>query len=155
MLFTPLSENEIAEAGLLPDGIYSYQVFDAEEKVSKAGNDYISLTLKVRDEVSGRQQLVFTNLSLIKLLKHFCDVNGMEQEYRAGRIMAQDILDKSGGRVQIGREGEKPDGKGGFYKAKNIVKDYVSDAEPSRLMPLGFVSPNAATNEFHNDAIPF
>lgn len=155
MRFPPLTEEEIQSQMLLPDGIYSYRVLKAEEKVSRAGNEYISLTLKVRDE-EGRENLLFTNLSLIKLLKHFCDVNDLKEEYMSGDIQAEILVNKAGGRVQVGREDEKPNPNGGFFKAKNIVKDYVADAQASRIMPLGNPGfPAMPELQMPNDEIPF
>ncbi len=89
MKFTPLSEEEILKEGLCPDGTYIYQVIKSEEKVSKAGNEYLAFTLKVWD-LEGREHLIFTNLALIKLLKHFCDVNDMKELYQHGVITAED-----------------------------------------------------------------
>jgi len=148
MRFTPVSENDLQVAKLLPEGIYSYQVLKSEEKVSNAGNEYISLLLKVWDE-DGKEHTIFTNLALKHLLKHFCDVNDMQEEYKSGNISEEKFLNKSGGSVVIGIEGEKPNPTGGMYRAKNIVKDYVI-LPGSKLKPLP--KPN---EDFLNDEIPF
>lgn len=150
MHFTPLSEDELDIINLLPEGIYDYKVIKSEEKISKAGNDCIYLQLLIHGS-DGNNYLVFTNLALIKLLKHFCDVNNMQDLYKSGNIGAYDCIDKSGGRVVIGIEKEKPNPSGGFYKAKNIVKDYIADAKGSPQMPLA----QKAVDDFTNDEIPF
>lgn len=152
MQFIPLSENELQMASLLPEGSYRYSVYKAEDKLSHAGNEYTAITLKVWDN-EGKEHLVFTNMSLIKLLKHFCDVNGMFDQYNSGNISAHEFVDKNEGRVLLGVEGEKPDGKGGMYKAKNIVKDYIGSAQASLTAPL--MSPSKGQDFVDDKDIPF
>jgi hypothetical protein len=149
MRFQPLTEEEIQIESLIPEGIYSYHVVKSEDKISQSGNEYIALTLKIWDQ-DGKERLVYTNLALIKLLKHFCDVNNMQDLYQLGEIEADKCLDKSGGRVQIGAQLSRPDGKGGMYPAKSIVRDYVSPNTESKLNPLG-----SNKDTFSDDAIPF
>lgn len=150
MRFTPLTEEELQMSSLVPESIYSYQVAKSEDAVSKAGNDYIKLTLKIWDN-DGKEHLVFTNLALVKLLKHFCDVNGMQAEYNSGNIPSDICMGKSGGRVLIGIEEAKVKNfaTGEMYPAKNIVKDYVVTPHASSMKPLPEVK-----NEFDGD-IPF
>jgi hypothetical protein len=100
--------------------------------------------------VQGKEHLIFTNLALVKLLKHFCDVNNMQDLYQSGDVPADRCLNKSGGIVQIGTQEAKPDGRGGMYPAKNIVKDYVFENASSKLNPIPPVK-----NNFDDDALPF
>ncbi len=150
MRFNPMTEEELQVASLLPEGIYVYKVIESEDRVSQAGNDYVKITLRVWDG-EGKEHKVFTNMALTKLLKHFCDVNGMENEYSSGDIAAISFMNKSGGMVSLKIEDAKPDGKGGMYKAKNIVHDYISESKPSSLMPLSA----SKTEEFIDSEIPF
>lgn len=150
MNFTPLSEQELQIASLMPEGIYDYQVVKAEDKISKAGNEYTSINLMVWDE-QGKEHIIYTNMALIKLLKHFCDVNNMEEQYKSGNIIAASFEGKNGGKVQLGIEGEKPKEGGGNYKAKNIVLDYIAPSADSTMKPL----PAAKKDDFLNDDIPF
>lgn len=149
MNFTPLNEEEIQVASLLPEGLYNYLVIKSEDKVSKAGNEYIGLTIKVWDNI-GKEHQIFTNLALIKLLKHFCDANGMQEEYNSGNVPAEKCFNKSGGHVIIGIEGEKPNPNGGMYRAKNIVKDYVISSDDDSIKKPLFSDKN-----FISDDIPF
>lgn len=135
MNFLPLKEEEIQLASLISEGVYDYQVIKSEDKISQAGNEYISLILRIYDQ-DGREHPVYTNLAMIKLIKHFCDVNGLEQDYDSGNVPAEKCLYKSSGKVVIGIEGEKPNGKGGTYRAKNIVKDYIVSPPGSPARPL-------------------
>lgn len=139
MRFTPKTEEELRASLLLPEGIYNYKVIKAEDKISAAGNEYISLVLQVWDS-EGHESAVFTNLSLIKLLKHLCDVNNMQLDYKGGDIPASKFMNKCEGKVVLGVEPEKPNGSGGYYPPKNIVKDYVPAPIPSKLNPLGDIS---------------
>jgi hypothetical protein len=123
MRFHPLTEEEIKRLSFLPDGLYSYQVTGSQEKIDRNGKDYMALTLRVFD-TNGFEHIIFVNM-FIKLLKHFCDANNMQEEYNSGDIPEHKFLNKSGGKVQIGFEDEKQNPKGGTFKAKNIVKDFV------------------------------
>lgn len=149
MIFDPVSEEDLQKQLLLPEGFYQYQVVKSEDKVSKSGNEYIALTLKIWAQ-DGSEHLVFTNLALIKLLKHLCDVNNMQDEYKSGNIPAESFMFKSGGQVSIGIEPEKQNPNGGMYKAKNIVKDYIFAPHGSSMKPLPDVK-----NDFPDDEIPF
>lgn len=149
MRFEPLTDEQLQISALLPEGIYSYKVVKSEDKVSQAGNEYISLTLQVYDD-QGKEHLVFTNLALIKLLKHFCDINNLQNEYESGELPSNKCLNKSGGRVCISIEGEKPNPNGGVYKSKNIVKDYIADQKGSLMNPLPEYK-----DSFIDDALPF
>ncbi len=155
MRFIPLSEDELQVSSLVPEGIYAYQVVKSEDAISKAGNEYIKLMLKIWDH-DGKENLVFTNLALIKLLKHFCDLNGMQAEYDSGNIPPSLCSGKSGGRVQIGIEEAKPrnDGTGAMYPAKNIVKDYIAAQQGSMSAPLA-MKPLPDVKDDFSDSIPF
>jgi hypothetical protein len=151
MKFKHKTEEELQMESLLPEGSYEYQVIKAEDKISQAGNEYTAITLKVWDS-EGKEHQVFTNMALIKLLKHFCDVNNMQDEYNSDDIPCESFLYKSGGRVLLGVEGEKPNPKGGMYKAKNIVKDYIMAPHGSMMKPLP--DPGFKDSELDSD-LPF
>lgn len=149
MRFKALTEEEIKRSSFLKDGLYDYEVIHSEEGIGqKSGNEYVTLKLKIWDE-EGREHPLFTNLAFIKLLKHFCDVNDLIEEYKSGNIPAEKCMNKCGGKVLIGFEDEKPNPKGGMYKAKNVVKDYVKEHKISQAMPL------IKEGESFNDDLPF
>ncbi len=153
MNFIPKTEEELQMESLLPEGSYEYQVIKCEDKISQAGNQYTAVTLKVWDN-EGKEHQVFTNMALIKLLKHFCDVNNMVEEYKSGNIPAESFLYKAAGKVLLGVEGEKPNPKGGFYKAKNIVKDYIVAPHGSTMKPLPEVK-NGFKDSSLDEDLPF
>ncbi|MDP4145608.1 MAG: hypothetical protein Q8936_14170 [Bacillota bacterium] len=122
-----LTEEEIQKAMFIEDGSYNYKIIRSTEKISKkTGNDYIALELVLWDK-AGKERLVFCNLWSMKLLKHFCDVNNMEADYKSCDIPDYKFVNRSGGKVLIGFEPEKDDGNGGIYKAKNVVIDFIKD----------------------------
>jgi hypothetical protein len=151
MRFNPLSEEQLQEQALAPEGNYRYRVVEAKEAVSKAGNEYISLLIKIQDE-KGVEYGVFTNLALIKLLKHFCDVNGMQDQYMSGEITAKMCSGKNGGMVMIKTEAGKENPSGGMYPAKNVVKDYIVSPKGSMQCPMKPLP--EVKNSFPDDDIP-
>lgn len=153
MNFQPLTEEEIKTAQLAPEGNYNYRVVSSEEKKSRAGNEYISLMLEIWGE-DGRNYIIFTGLFFHKLIKHFCDVNGLQNEYNSGTLAASSCLGKDSGKAVISIGPEKDDGKGGKWPPKNIVEDYIASPVGSQIMPLG-ASPFGTSGEFANEDIPF
>lgn len=161
MIFEPKTEQELQTMSLLTDGVYKYRVVSADEKVSQKGNSYIALKLEIIDKESGELRYVYTNLSLMYLLKHFCDVNNMQAQYTSGSLAARECLGKFGGEVVIAIDPEKPNSMGGVYKAKNIVKDYI-DMKGSALHPQLNSNSNVNTHssvpmveEFDLNQVPF
>ena len=88
MDFKPKTEKEFLNDELWPDGIYSFQIAKAEEKTSKAGNTYISLTLNVVND-DGRSRIIhdmvmpgdgFIGLKLMRC----CQAIGLSEKYESG-----------------------------------------------------------------------
>ena len=99
MKFTPKTDFEILESNVLPSGIYKGEVFDAEDTdkygnilLTKNGDPKIILTCRAIDNGN---KLIKCNLTpaYMKLLKHFCDVSGLEENYKNGDLNA-DICKK-------------------------------------------------------------
>ena len=78
-------------------GKFNYIVVDAKEKVSKAGNPYISLKLSVN--IEGYQQprhayaKLLTHPAMLFIMRHFCESNGLEFN---GNLSASDCLGLEG-----------------------------------------------------------
>lgn len=108
--------------GLLPEGVYDFEVFEAEEKQSAKGNDMIALNMKVY-EADGRVNFVRDWLleAMMKKLCHFCREVGLVDKYEAGTLTAQDCIGRTG-KVKLKIE----PGKGNFGP-KNSVSDYGDD----------------------------
>lgn len=127
MRFTPKTENELAQANLLPAGVYQFEVVEAVDKVSKSGNDMIALLLKVfRDD---GDSFVFVNDWIMEKipykLAHFCAAAGITEKYESGVLDADDCVGVYGAcKVAI-----EP---GGDFPPKNVVKNYVKPRSERR-----------------------
>jgi hypothetical protein len=73
----------------------------------------------------------------------------MEEQYKSGEIFDHQCNGKSGGLVSLDIEPEKSNPKGGMYRTKNIVTDYISGAVQQMKSEL---SPR---DDFYNDPLPF
>lgn len=121
MKFAPKTEREIAEEGMMPDGtICDFEVIEAQEAVSKAGNEMIELKLTVwrpnGAQMSMRDWLVSTRQG--KVLA-FAKAVGMREAYDAGEFRADDLAGKAG-KLKVG-----VDPGDGNYPPRNKVKTYV------------------------------
>lgn len=121
MRFKPLSEEEVARAGLLEKGTYPFEVRQAVQKKSKAGNDMIELVLCVWDK-NGREYLVYDYLmeSSEYKLRHFCYTTGLQEKYDSGELRDTDCLKSGYCKVMIRED------KSGLYPPRNSVADYIA-----------------------------
>ena len=151
MKFTPKSERELAEEGLIPDGtVCDFEVVEAEDAISKAGNEMIALRLKVwrpngstttvRDWlVSNLQGKVFA----------FAKAVGMREAYDAGQFDAADLVGKCG-TMKVGIEPEK-DG----FPARNRAASYVAAEQASAPVRGAGPAPRRVPASVDGDEIPF
>ena len=92
MQFQPKTEKEIAEGKLLPKGEYDFEIIDATEKTSAAGNDMIELTLRVSN--GDGMARVLTDYLLPKRagkLRNCCAACGVLQKYESGVVSDDDF----------------------------------------------------------------
>jgi hypothetical protein len=129
MNFKPKTEKEIAEANNIPNGDYPFEVLNAVNDKSKAGNDMIKLTLRVFVGETGRQLDDYLLESMPGKLFHFCSYTGLAQKYDAGTLTADDCLGKSGFLTISTSKGKpKDDGSGDFWPDRPNVKDYIRNS---------------------------
>ena len=143
MRFEPKTAQEIDEAGLLTAGVYDFEVMEAEDTQSKAGNDMAAIVIRVED-ASGRSfkvqdWLVATDGGAYKV-RHFAESVGLLAEYEKGDMPAGFMIGKTG-RAKIA---VKP--ADGQYRAKNTVADYVGEA----AAPV-----KVSTRDLEDSEIPF
>lgn len=123
MRIRPMTEEEAAVAGLLPKGIYPFEVAEAKEKTSKAGNDMIELRLSILAEDDSKHgvfdYLVESDGSAPKI-RQFAVSVGMLPQYESGQFDAADMIGKTG----VCKLYIKSD-KTGAYPDKNAVGEYV------------------------------
>ena len=153
MRLTPKSEKEIAEAGLLAEGSYDFEIVDAADTVSKAGNDMIKLTLRVYSD-DGAYVVIRDYLleSLAAKLRHAAEACGLLDDYENGRLDADDFKTKTG-KVKVGIKKDKD----GNYPDQNQIKDYITKPEfpkANTRKPTASASRPAVESDF-DDEIPF
>lgn len=161
MQFKPKSEKEIALNGLWPDGFYEFEVTEAEETTSQAGNDMVKLKIKVyNDEGASRtvyDYLVGTESAQFKV-RGFASAVGLIDQYESGNLDAVEMEGRTGKCklvIQKDRNGSFPD--------KNAIGAYVAQAEkpkapaPSRSVakPAERRQPAMAVSRDLDDEIPF
>lgn len=147
MKFTPKSEAQLIEENLIPEGTYDYEVIQAEERQSKAGNDMIQLTLKIFDQ-NGKERRVYDYLLEAMQFKliHFCESAGLTDIYETGQLTSAHCEGRSGKAiVKI-----EPARNGG--QAKNGIQDYVVDEDATPSLPVPHLAPKV---DFADDDIPF
>lgn len=124
--FEALSDQEIMqERGILPEGIYNFQVIKAEKRISSAGNPMLELKLKVWDAngktYTVRDFLVATRKMAWKI-KHFWESVGQPEKYN-GQFTISDCLNVCGlFRCVVEKDSN------GYDQAK--VQDYVTNKPP-------------------------
>ena len=147
MNFTPKTEKEIEEANLLPPGTYDFEVVDAADKTSKAGNEMIELNLRVFDADGGHRFVRDYLLeSIPHKLRHVAYACGLGESYEAGSLAAHDFLDRAG-RVKLVIKKDKT----GQYSDQNSVKDYVLPEDATHP----YQRPPATQAAEIDDEIPF
>lgn len=160
MQFTPRSEEECQQAGLLAAGNYGFEVAEAVNKRSANGNDMIELKVLVFPNDPDSAPRVTFDYLLEKMafkLRHFCQHTGLIDQYQQGILTAQDCAGRTGF-CSIGIQEDKS----GRYGPKNFIRDYgqpkaekapLTDRPGNPTPP----KPQAATNgkDMAEDDIPF
>jgi Protein of unknown function (DUF669) len=153
--FTPKTDEELATENLLQPGDYDFEVSDAEETISKAGNSMIKMKVKVFDDL-GSYRVVFDYLmeSVAYKLKHAAKAVGLGDAYERGELEAYDFINRSG-RCKINIQKDKS----GQYPDKNGITDYLVDeatkteARTVKRTPVGGRSGSRVADM--DDEIPF
>jgi hypothetical protein len=118
MRFAPKSAEELAMESLLPEGIYPFEVLDAIDTLSKAGNEMLKLKLVVFGDGSTPHVYDYLLEKLAYKLRHFAETTGLLAAYEAGELTAEMCLNKEGYcKLTV----ERQEG----YEPRNTVKDYV------------------------------
>jgi hypothetical protein len=120
MQFQPKTEKEIAESKLFPKGEYDFEIIDAREKTSTAGNDMIELKLRISNGDGIAR--VLTDYLLPKRpakLRNCCAACGVLEKYESGVVSDDDFPGKRG-RLKLAVEKKKG------WADRNVVADYVA-----------------------------
>lgn len=127
--FKPKTEEELSAEGLLPPGIYSFEVVKGEDKNSSAGNPMIVLDIKVFD--SSGEAFYLKDYLLEKFafkLRHFCSVTNLMDNYQQGTLSGKDCEGRTGHAkiaIEKGKPKDKANPDGEKYPDRNSIKDYV------------------------------
>jgi hypothetical protein len=121
MNFQPKTEKEIADGKLLPRGEYDFEIADAWEKKSAAGNEMIELKVQVsNDKGLSRTLSDYLLEKRAGKLRNCSNACGLLDKYESGLLSNDDFVGKRG-RLKLGVEKDRA----GKYPPKNIIVDYL------------------------------
>lgn len=141
MSYQPMTADEASKLSLRPEGIYSFEVTNAEAAISKEKkNPMIALTLNCFDAEGNRfsikDWLVHSDSRFAeKKVYEFALHTGLAAKYAAGALVAEDCLGRTGW-VKVGVQAGKPkaDGSGNFPD-RNSVKYYCEKPRTEGYQP--------------------
>jgi hypothetical protein len=155
MQFTPKTAAEIeiekAKSGAWPKGVYDFEVADAQDSISKSGNEMIVLDLLVYNQHGHQRKMKDWLLELMPVKLHqACQSVGLHAEYEQGTVQAHFFVGRSG-KLHLGI-----DKKEGFDD-RNKVTGYVPVAPTPKGMgrPQAVARPAPRANVDLNDEVPF
>lgn len=151
MKFDPKTEQQVQEEGLLPAGIYDFEVISAEDTHSNKGNEMVVAKLGVMD-ADGQERKITDYLleAMAYKLRHFAYATGLGPQYEVGTLVAADMIGKTG-QCKLTIQPAK-----GEYRAKNVVADYVvANGEAAAMRQAGTGGDPRPTPPPFDDDIPF
>jgi hypothetical protein len=120
MRFEAKSQQELNESRLLPKGDYDFEIVDAWETHSTAGNEMIELEVRISDGNGLSRKLAdYLVPKRPEKLRHCAAACGVLDRYEAGEVSESDFKGKRG-RLKLGVERAK---RG--FPPRNIIQDYV------------------------------
>ena len=149
MRFTPLSDKELAEMNMIPEGYYRYKVLESQDRRSQKGADMIEMKVEIYCDGGKRVLFDYLHEAMMHKINHFCKVNDMMDKYDQGTLTSPDCRGKSGGFVHIVKQKDKT----GQYPDKSVIKDYVLEkVETAKVEPVGL---GVHDKLFDDDLPPF
>jgi hypothetical protein len=97
MKFSAKSEKEILDELFWPRGTYEFEVVDARDQTSAAGNEMIKVRLRVFCE--GHEPIIVTDYLMAKRplkLRHAAVTCGLRDKYIGGSLCAADFTGRRG-----------------------------------------------------------
>ena len=128
MRFSPISEAEAdaQSTGLWPDGEYAFEVREATEETSAAGNEMLKLEVYVYKDEGERRTMYSYLVNSPKAawrIRQFAASCGLLPAYERGGLDPSEIVGRAG-RCEIGTE---PASNG--YPAKNAIRQFIKGAD--------------------------
>jgi len=135
MRFVPKTDQELNSLSLIQPGIYNFEILEALDTISRAGNEMIKLKLKVWTH-DGSERIIFDYIlpNFPFKLKCFAQTCGLLDKYELGNIEANDCLSKLGKleiEIEKGKSIIKDNGEHINYPDRNTVKNYMIKKELS------------------------
>jgi hypothetical protein len=146
MQFTPKTESQLQEATLWPAGEYDFEIVQATEKNSKAGNPMFELKLQMFNGEKSRFLTDYIVCTMEFKLRHFFESIGRIKDYDSGNVDAG-RLQGAAGRLVIKHEPAKDN-----FPAKMVVKDYCKQAPKQHPNEASTPTSNEPTD---TDDVPF
>lgn len=154
--FEPMTEQEIKESNLLPEGRYRADVFDAFDKdsngqflMTQKGTRKFDTILNVYTEEGGIRRInCALTPAFMKLFKHFFDATRQEEAFNSKRINIDNVRGKKDFIVDVKKRTYKSD-KSGEMVTVNNINDFL------RLEEFGMQQSDKKDETFFNDDIPF
>lgn len=147
--YTPKSDEELAREGLLSDGIYDFEINDAEDKLSKKNNPMAVFKLHIFDSNGNARSLTdyiaFGNSFGERKWRHAAVACGLLDVYDSGALTAFEFKGKCG-KVQI----KIQDGSVDYPLPKNVIVDYLKPDGSEVKKPTFKLDPSV-----EEDACPF
>jgi hypothetical protein len=119
MNFEAMTQKEIDDNRLLPKGDYDFEVIDAWETRSSAGNDMIELQVRISANGHSRTLADYLLAQRPEKLLHCTQACGIEDRYNAGQVADNDFKGKRG-RLRLGVERARQG-----YPPRNVIADYI------------------------------
>lgn len=142
MKYTPYSELDIKNMGVMDEGTYPFKVVEVstadnygQQLRDKNGNEMAKLKLTVWDKNRSERGIttyISADSRFAYKLRHFSESIGMLSEYESGTFDIVRTVGRSGIAQIVVRKGTlKQDGSGDVWPDRNDVKDFIpSDATP-------------------------
>jgi len=155
MKFKPVSREELAKKQeeaesrfLWPAGEYDFEVMNADDAISKKGNEMIVLDVNAYNTDGEFLSIKDYLMEVMEFkLRHAAESMGLLEKYEAGELEALDFQGKTG-RLRL-KVGKKVEG----YKQRNEIADYIVPLTDEQRAAHGL--PKKPLEEELNDEIPF
>jgi hypothetical protein len=123
MKFNLIREQANADAELWGDGEYEFEIVDAREKVSLAGNEMIELRVRIfRPDGASRTISDYLLAKRMGKLRNASVACGLLDKYQTGDLSGENFVGKRG-RLKLAVEKSK-----NGYPDRNVVANYLESS---------------------------
>jgi hypothetical protein len=120
MEFVPKTEKQLAESRPLHAGVFQFEILEAWEKTSQAGNPMIELKVQVSNGNGiSRTMPDYLLAKRLEKMLHCCMACGIREKFDSGSVSADDFVGKRG-RLRVGLEKKRG------FPDRNVIEDYIA-----------------------------